>query len=392
MRRFRPTRIATIAAVVGSSLALTAGTLMLTAGPAGAAVSNAGTVQVAFSGSLMIGAAALPITITGITATATGTVDTAGNIVLPQGSILFAPVTASLPIIGNTPVTIQPTADWTGTIDPNSGILNLSAPQTAHLDLTGASLPDPDCPIGPLALNLTTGASGTATGTPYSTSTGSAGIVDGTFGIPTIPDDNMGLCPDFGLVNMGGPLPIPGGASLADLTAQFTPILVADSDLGLSGVPANITTDATSPKGATVTYTPPTATDEDSPATATVGCQPESGSTFAIGPTTVTCTATDADDSPSMVSQTFTVTVKGVVAQLQDLLGVVQPLPPGTSFFDQVNEVLASLNDPGNTADACGGLGGFINHANAQAGNMITVDQAHSMVAAATRIQAVIGC
>jgi HYR domain/Galactose oxidase, central domain len=83
-----------------------------------------------------------------------------------------------------------------------------------------------------------------------------------------------------------------------------------DNDLGLAGLPANITTNATSPSGAVVTYTSPSAIDEagDNPA-ATVACAPASGSTFAIGTTTVTCTATDADDTPSTVSQRFTVTV-----------------------------------------------------------------------------------
>ncbi len=42
-----------------------------------------------------------------------------------------------------------------------------------------------------------------------------------------------------------------------------------------------------------MTYTPPTGTDEQGGA-ATVACLPASGSTFPVGTTTVTCTATDA--------------------------------------------------------------------------------------------------
>jgi len=84
-----------------------------------------------------------------------------------------------------------------------------------------------------------------------------------------------------------------------------------DTDLGIAGVPANITVNATSPSGAVVTYPMPTAVDEpgDNPAP-TVSCTPASGSTFPIGTTTVTCTATSADDTPSTVSRTFTVTVR----------------------------------------------------------------------------------
>lgn len=83
-----------------------------------------------------------------------------------------------------------------------------------------------------------------------------------------------------------------------------------DNDLGLTGVPGNISVAATGPSGAVVTYTPPTATDEGGGTpSATVMCSPASGSTFPIGTTTVTCTATDGDDTNSPVTASFTVTV-----------------------------------------------------------------------------------
>jgi hypothetical protein len=92
--------------------------------------------------------------------------------------------------------------------------------------------------------------------------------------------------------------------------SQSFTVTVLDTDLAITGVPADITTNAASPSGAAVTYVLPSAADEagDGP-TATVSCAPASGSTFAIGTTTVTCKATDADDSPSTVSQSFSVTV-----------------------------------------------------------------------------------
>ncbi len=92
--------------------------------------------------------------------------------------------------------------------------------------------------------------------------------------------------------------------------SQSFTVTVNDTDLGITGVPANITVDATSTSGAVVTYAMPTAVDEAADLVApTVSCSPASGSTFPIGTTTVTCTATSADDNPSSVSQTFTVTV-----------------------------------------------------------------------------------
>jgi probable HAF family extracellular repeat protein len=82
----------------------------------------------------------------------------------------------------------------------------------------------------------------------------------------------------------------------------------ADTDLAIGPPPADITALATGPAGAAVTYTPPTATDEGGE-TAVVTCDHPSGSTFAVGNTAVTCTATDSDDTPSSVSESFNVTV-----------------------------------------------------------------------------------
>lgn len=74
-------------------------------------------------------------------------------------------------------------------------------------------------------------------------------------------------------------------------------------------VPADLTVDATGPEGAVVTWNV-SATDErdgDVPAS----CSPASGSTFAIGTTAVTCTATDK--AANAGSASFNVTVVPVV-------------------------------------------------------------------------------
>jgi HYR domain len=71
-------------------------------------------------------------------------------------------------------------------------------------------------------------------------------------------------------------------------------------------VPANITAEATSATGAKVTFTV-TAKDWHG-ASLTPTCSPSSGSTFALGTKTVTCTAKDA--SGQVGSASFTVTVK----------------------------------------------------------------------------------
>lgn len=79
--------------------------------------------------------------------------------------------------------------------------------------------------------------------------------------------------------------------------------------------PGNVT--ATAPPGqqsAVVTYPPPTVTDNCPGATAS--CTPPSGSTFPVGTTTVTCTATDSNGNQAFCQ--FTVTVNGSVLATKD--------------------------------------------------------------------------
>ena len=72
------------------------------------------------------------------------------------------------------------------------------------------------------------------------------------------------------------------------------PVIVRDTTAPvLSGVSSDLTLEATGPTGAVAMWTTPTATDVvDGPVA--VLCAPASGTTFAIGPTLVTCSATDA--------------------------------------------------------------------------------------------------
>ena len=82
----------------------------------------------------------------------------------------------------------------------------------------------------------------------------------------------------------------------------------ADTTPPVLTVPTNTVVEATGPTGAVWTFVPtPSALDGvDGPLPAT--CSPASGSTFPIGSTTVTCTATDAAGNTGSAS--FTVTVE----------------------------------------------------------------------------------
>src|SRR5205823_5675031 len=88
-------------------------------------------------------------------------------------------------------------------------------------------------------------------------------------------------------------------------TASFT-VTVRDTTPPQLSVPPNTTAEATGAAGAVVTYSA-TATDSVDGALA-VSCTPASGSTFALGATTVSCSASDRSNNTGTAS--FTVTVR----------------------------------------------------------------------------------
>ena len=69
----------------------------------------------------------------------------------------------------------------------------------------------------------------------------------------------------------------------------------------LSLVPADITVEADGPAGSQVTYAKPTAVDAVDGALL-VSCSPASATTFALGRTTVNCSATDAHGNTGTAS------------------------------------------------------------------------------------------
>ena len=152
-------------------------------------------------------------------------------------------------------------------------------------------------------------------------------------------------------------------------------------------VPGPLTVAATAADGAIVTYGV-SATDDTDPAPI-VNCTPMSGTTFAIGDTTVACTATDA--SGNAATGTFRVHVKGAGEQLADLAAAVARVGPGTSLRDKLNDAQAALarnHVPG----TCSILSAFVNEAKAQSGKKIPTPQATALIADANRIKTVLGC
>jgi hypothetical protein len=111
-------------------------------------------------------------------------------------------------------------------------------------------------------------------------------------------------------------------------TGSFA-VRVVDTAGPVISLPAGLTVEATGPGGAPVTYTV-SATDAVHGA-ASVACAPPSGSTFALGATKVTCTATDAAGNPA--SAAFVVDVVDTTPPLLELEKLTTRVVQGWEFF-----------------------------------------------------------
>jgi len=121
-------------------------------------------------------------------------------------------------------------------------------------------------------------------------------------------------------------------------SAGFT-ITVADMTPPSPTVPSNITAEAAGPNGAVVTFTA-SATDVVD-GNVPVTCSPASGSVFALGPTTVTCSAFDTHGNSASAS--FTVTVVDTTPPSLSLPGAIAGT--ATSASGAIMGYTASAND-----------------------------------------------
>ena len=150
---------------------------------------------------------------------------------------------------------------------------------------------------------------------------------------------------------------------------------------------ANINTPATGPGGATVTYTPPAATDDLGVASS--GCLPASGATFPIGNTTVKCTATDLRGNVGMGG--FTVHVQSVGEQITNLLNLVGGVGPGGSLTAKVGAILGMIA-VGHPKLACPILQALANEVRAQSGKKIPVAKADAILLSIAQIRDALDC
>jgi uncharacterized repeat protein (TIGR01451 family) len=116
-------------------------------------------------------------------------------------------------------------------------------------------------------------------------------------------------------------------------------VTVSDDDAPTITCPANIVTNVLVPaESAVVSFTPSSADNCGSP---TVVCVPASGSTFALGEITVTCTATDAANNTNQCA--FTVTVTQSQPQ-PDLRVTKQDIPDPVTVGSNLTYVIVVTN------------------------------------------------
>jgi len=203
--------------------------------------------------------------------------------------------------LGSTPVTL--------TVTDNKGAF---AQASANVTVVDTTRPAINCPAD-ITVNAAAGtcSAGVSVGTPTATDNCSTPSVSGarSDGQPL-----SGLYP-VGITTITWTATDAAGNS-GTCTQRVT---VKDAQPPTINVPAPITTEFTSESGAVVTFT---VTSSDNCSSVTQSCAPASGSTFAIGTTTVNCVATDLAGNSTPAS--FTVTVLGALGTKLDAISDIQ--------------------------------------------------------------------
>jgi hypothetical protein len=173
-------------------------------------------------------------------------------------------------------------------------------------------------------------------------------------------------------------------------TAQNLVISIDTIDPSLD-LPADLVVNATGPSGAVVTYS--VDADDLESGLDNYSCAPASGDLFAIGVTSVNCTATDLAGNQTQGS--FSVSVLGAADQLQALIQFLQDSDAPNGFKNsRVSQLYVAANSlQGENLNAtCSQLQAFITSVSAQSGKQISTDLANELIERAENIKTVLGC
>jgi len=158
----------------------------------------------------------------------------------------------------------------------------------------------------PPVLHLPTGKLVEATSPAGATVTWTASATDAEDATPPTPTCAPDSGSTFPLGSTTVKCSVTDGGGLKD-SGSFLVTVQDTTPPKLSGMPGDQAVTTGDPAGAVVTFATPTATDAADPSP-TVGCTPTSGSVFAVGKTTVTCTAQDTTGNHAAASFDVTVT------------------------------------------------------------------------------------
>ncbi|MCC6742758.1 MAG: HYR domain-containing protein, partial [Acidobacteria bacterium] len=281
-----------------------------------AAIQPSGTATATFNAGAVGGLGSADATVDNATATATITIQEPPTITCPANvstnadtgvctaSFAFAPTATGFP---------------TPTVTCQIGLTVITSPfdfpvgsSTVNCTASNGVLPDASCSF---TVTVADTQAPTLTCPANVTQPAGAGTCAATvnFTLPAASDN----CPGATVACLPAPgSSFPLGSTVVTCTATdaagltgtctFT-VTVTDTQPPALTCPANVNAPAGPGQcSATVTYTTPTGTD-NCPGAVTVNCSPASGSSFPVGATTVTCTATDA--ASLTATCTFTVTV-----------------------------------------------------------------------------------
>src|SRR5262249_26136061 len=129
--------------------------------------------------------------------------------------------------------------DFTGNVDPASGLVTLAGDLTTDVTLQAFGLVD--CPLGPMSLSVSTANAG---GSAYSA--GSATLVDESFVMPAIPDGAAGCAGFESAINQFVGLPTAPGASRLTMPVTFDPVLTASPSTSSTNAPSSTSTTSSS--------------------------------------------------------------------------------------------------------------------------------------------------
>lgn len=181
--------------------------------------------------------------------------------------------------------------------------IDLSMKASEPLEIIPPEPADSTPPVISAPANITTEATGPS-GTVVSFAASASDDTDGPVSVLADPASGSTFPLGTTIVDLGA-----SDAAGNMAFASFN-VTVVDTTAPAISVPANLTVEATSANGATVTYAAATAT--DAVGVTSVTHSPTSGSTFALGNTTVTVSARDA--AGNIATASFTVTVVDTTA------------------------------------------------------------------------------